>query len=150
MASRAVTLVLVFEDLQAAHLLLGEFHLAFDVKVELRIEGGEQGGALEGIQLVPDCGAGRQRAAERAALCSGGVAQLPIVGGNPTDSLFGYIHNNASIVAKDVTPLTNGRFLPPQRRGVKTETYGEAKWGGIRCPEPVTIVRMDGVFGNPA
>lgn len=79
-----------------------------------------------------------------------GVPQLPVVGGNRTDSIFGYIHNNPDIVAKDVTPLTNGRFLPVQRRGFKIETHGEAKWGGIRCPEPVTLVRMDGVFGNPA
>lgn len=79
-----------------------------------------------------------------------GAPQLPVIGGNRTDSIFGYIHNNAQIVAKDVTPLTNGRFLPPQREGVKTTIHGEAKWGGVRCPEPVTLARMDGVFGNPA
>ena len=79
-----------------------------------------------------------------------GVPQLPIVNGNRTDSLLAYIHNNPDIVAKDVTPLTNGKFLPPLRVGVTTVTTGEAKWGGIRCPEPVTIARMDGVFGNPA
>lgn len=80
----------------------------------------------------------------------GGVAQLPVVGGTPTDSIFGYIHNNKAVVSKDVTPITSGRFLPPQRHGVKTLVHGEAKWGAIRCPEPVTLVRMDGVFGNPA
>jgi len=79
-----------------------------------------------------------------------GVPQLPVVSGNRTDSIFGYIHNDPDIVAKDVTPLTNGRFLPPQKRGLQTLVPGEAKWGGIRCPEPVTLVRMDGVFGNPA
>jgi hypothetical protein len=77
-----------------------------------------------------------------------GVPQLPVVDGNRTDSIFAYIHNNPDIVSKDVTPMTGGRFLPPQRRGLRIETVGEAKWGGIRCPEPVTLARMDGVFGN--
>ena len=78
-----------------------------------------------------------------------GVPQLPIVGGNNTDSLFAYIHNDADIVSKVETSL-NGTFLPPERRGPKVMSTGEAKWGGVRCTEPVTLARMDAVFGNPA
>jgi hypothetical protein len=78
-----------------------------------------------------------------------GVPQLPVVSGNRTDSMFAYIHNNPDVVAKVVTPLA-GNFLPPETRGVKIQVTGEAKWGGIRSPEPVTMARMDGVFGNPA
>ena len=79
-----------------------------------------------------------------------GVPQLPVVNGNRTDSIFAYIHNNADVLSKDVTPMTGGRFLPPQKRGLQTIVPGEAKWGGIRSPEPVTMARMDGVFGNAA
>lgn len=79
-----------------------------------------------------------------------GVPQLPVVNGNRTDSVFAYIHNNDRVVSKDVTSMTGGRFLAPQRRMLKTIIPGEAKWGGVRSPEPATMARLDGVFGNRA
>jgi hypothetical protein len=79
-----------------------------------------------------------------------GVPQLPVVGGNRTDSMFAYIHNDAAIVSKVETSMTSGTFGPPERRGVKTMSAGEAKWGGVRCTEVVTLARMDGCFGNAA
>ncbi len=78
-----------------------------------------------------------------------GVPQLPVISTNRTDGLFAYIHNNADVMAKAVTPLA-GTFLPPEVSGVKIQTIGEAKWGGIRSPEPVTMTMMHGCFGNPA
>jgi hypothetical protein len=78
-----------------------------------------------------------------------GVKQLPVISGNPTDSMFAYIHNDAEIVSKVETSM-KPRMLPPQMQGVMVVTPGEAKWGGIETPEPVTLARMDGCFGNPA
>lgn len=78
-----------------------------------------------------------------------GVPQLPVVGGNRTDGLFAYVHNDVNVCAKAVTPL-NGTFLPPEIQGVKIKVTGEAKWGGVRSPEPVTMAMMHGCFGNPA
>ena len=63
-----------------------------------------------------------------------------------SDSLFAYIHNDADIAAK--VEAFKGRAYPPQESGTMIQVPAETKVGSVEIPEPLTLVRMDGVFNG--
>ncbi|HET6496260.1 MAG TPA: major capsid family protein [Thermoleophilia bacterium] len=63
-----------------------------------------------------------------------------------TDALFAMIRGDASKVGK--VNAMDPTFSPPQQEGLTINMYGEAKRGGIEMAEPLTCVRMDGVFAG--
>jgi hypothetical protein len=60
------------------------------------------------------------------------------------DVLLAYIHNNDK-VARLIQPMAFKQH-PVQFRDLEWVTPCESKVGGLRCPEPMTFTRMEGVY----
>jgi hypothetical protein len=63
-----------------------------------------------------------------------------------SDSLFAYVHNDPDVAAK--VESFKGRSYPPQESGTMIQVPAESKVGGVEIAEPLTLVRMDGVFNG--
>ncbi len=63
-----------------------------------------------------------------------------------SDSMFAMIRGDQTKVAK--VNAMNATYAAPQQTGFTVNVYGEAKRGGVEMAEPLTCVRMDGVFNG--
>jgi hypothetical protein len=59
------------------------------------------------------------------------------------DCMYAYVHNNAKVLSV-VQPMMFTQH-PVQFKDLEFQVPCESKLGGVRCPEPMTISRMEGV-----